>query len=375
MNFKNLKSAGDLSGKKVIIRLDVNVPIVNGNIRDDFRLRKALPTLEHLKSAGAKTLIIGHIESSETDSLQAIFDYFNSKLPVKFATDLTQAADLMAGLKTGEFVLLENLRRFKGEKENSQSFAKEIAGLGEIYINEAFSVSHRPHASIVGLPKLLPSFAGLVFEAEFSNLSKAFNPPKPFLLILGGAKVETKLPLIKKLLPKADTVFVGGVPANDFFKAKGFEVGASAVSQIKLDANLLAETKIMLPLDVVIDGGGGKCTIAPEELGKKDEILDAGLETVAELNFLASKSKFVLWNGPLGNYERGFVEGTENLARALAECGAETIVGGGDTLAALEKLNLFDKFSFVSTAGGAMLDFLSSGTLPGIEALENSLEV
>ena len=236
MKCQSLKSAGSLLGKKVIIRLDVNVPIVGGAVRDDFRLRKALPTLEYLKSAGAKTLIISHIESPETDSLQIIFDYLKAKLPIMFVPDLATAKSATDSLSNGEFVLLENLRRFKGEKENSSDFAKELAELGEIYVNEAFSASHRVHASIVGLPKLLPSFAGFVFEAELSNLSKAFNPPKPFLLILGGAKVETKLPLIEKLLPKADTVFVGGVPGNDFFLAKGLEIGASAVSKIKLDS-------------------------------------------------------------------------------------------------------------------------------------------
>lgn len=370
MNFKTLKQSGGLTGKKVIIRLDVNISVLNGAIRDDFRLRKILPTLAYLKSVGAKTLIIGHIESDETDSLQVIFNYLKTKLPIKFAPDIVSANGFLADLENGGFILLENLRRFRGEKENSPDFAKRLADLGDIYVNEAFSVSHREHASIVGLPKLLPSFGGFLFESEISNLSKVFNPPQPFLLILGGAKVETKLPLIKKFLPKTETVFAGGVLANDFFKARGFEIGESAVSEGKLDSAILNEKKIVLPLDVVIDGNNGKCTIEPKEVSRKDRILDAGLKTIAELNFLAAKSKFILWNGPLGDYEKGFSEGTENLAQVLAECRAETIVGGGDTLTVLEKLNLFDKFSFVSTGGGAMLQFLANETLPGIEALQ-----
>jgi len=370
MNFKSLKLAGPLKDKRVLIRLDLNLPMENGRVRDDFRIRKILPTLEYLRQNGAKTIAIAHIESVETDSLEPVFEALKSFMKLSFVKNLEDAREFLPKMKAGELVLVENLRHFDGEKANTSEFSEELADLGDIYVNEAFSVSHRKHASIIGVPKFLPSYAGLLFEEEVKNLSKAFNPPNPFLFILGGAKTKTKRPLIEKFLSRADQVFIGGVLANDFFKAKGLEVGQSIISETKFDLKkLVANKKVILPADVVIESDGGKRTVKFDAVGKNEKIFDAGIETIAGLNLLANQAKFILWNGPLGDYEKGFSDGTEGLARVLAQSEAETIVGGGDTLAVLDKLDLLDKFSFVSTAGGAMLDFLANETLPGIEAL------
>ena len=359
----------------MLLRLDLNVPIIDGVLRDDFRIKKSMATLNLLHENGAKTIIISHIESVETKSLKAVCEYlsnfFNiSLLKDYFSKETKNAIDRM---NEGDFMLLENLRIYEGEEKNSEHFAKQLASLGEIYVNEAFSVSHREHASIVGVPKFLPSYAGILFEEEVVNLSKAFNPEHPFLFILGGAKFETKMPLIEKFLKLADFVFVGGALANDFFKEKGHETGLSVLSPKKFDLKkLLASDKLLLPLDVVVKNNQGVFIKTPNQVLTEDKILDDGPATISMLEKKLSLSKFVLWNGPLGDYEKGFKEGTIELARAIAKSATKSIIGGGDTLAVVSKLNLGNKFSLISTGGGAMLDFLANETLPGIEAIEGS---
>jgi 3-phosphoglycerate kinase len=288
--------------------------------------------------------------------------------------------------------LLENIRENKGEKENDKKFAKQLASLADIYVNDAFSVSHREHASICAITGFLPSYAGLQLEEEVKQLSAAFNPSHPFIFILGGAKFDTKLPLIQKFSKTADTVFIGGALANDALKAKGYEVGVSKISDGATDISAAVnQPKTMIPIDVVVQNHiekeiGG--------IGPIDSISDSGSKTLAALKAKIDAAQFILWNGPLGVYEKGFMEGTEKLAEMIAErtensknkkvkskdkkikdeneTSVKSIVGGGDTLAAIAKLGVEDKFTFVSTGGGAMLDFLAQGTLPGIEALEAS---
>ncbi len=265
---------------------------------------------------------------------------------------------------------MENLRTLSiGEKENDPVFAKELASLGDIYVNDAFSVSHRKHASVVGVPACLPHFAGIQFEKEYRKLSEAFSPAHPFVFILGGAKFDTKLPLVTKFIEKADTVFVGGALSNDIFKQHGLEIGLSMISSAPVDLSLVvASPKLRIPSDVRVNTP----VALPKQLGEvlvTDKILDAGPQTISDLKKVLSGAKFVLWNGPLGDYEKGFSQSTIELANAIIESGAYSVVGGGDTLAVLGKANLLNQFSFVSTAGGAMLDFLGSGTLPGIEML------
>lgn len=375
MNFQTIRDIKNLKGKRVLLRLDLNSPIVNGGVRDDFRIIKSIPTLNFLSENGAKTVIISHLESAETRSLKTVCEFLSHYINVSFAKDCfsSETKNAIDSLKEGDFILLENLRNYEGEEKNSEHFARQLASLGEIYVNDAFSVSHRNHASIVGVPKFLPSYAGILFTEEVANLSGAFNPEHPFLFALGGAKFETKIPLIEKFLKLADFVFIGGALANDFFKEKGYETGLSVLSPKKFNLEkMMASEKLLLPIDVVVKNSQGVFIKRAGQVLKEDKILDDGPETISMLEKKLSQSKFVLWNGPLGDYEKGFKEGTIELARAIAKSGAKSIIGGGDTLAVVSKMNLENKFSFISTGGGAMLDFLANETLPGIEALERS---
>ena len=373
MDFKTILEAGDLEGKRVIVRIDWNVPLEKGHVVDDFRIRQSLETISHLSKAGAKVILITHIESKETDSLLYVYEHASTLLSLEFCDEVVgeKAISCVSGLKNGDVLLLENLRKNDGEKENTREFALALADLADMYVNEAFSVSHREHASIVGIPKLLPSFAGLQFTEEVKRLSKAFYPKHPFLFILGGAKFDTKIPLIEKFLHIADSIFVGGALAQNFFKELGENVGDSLVSSGTYGlAEKYKTGKIFLPSDMVIKGGDGMGVDTINHMGTGDVILDAGPRTLEVLRTKIHESQSILWNGPLGNYELGNKEGTLTLAKILAESGKETIVGGADTLASIKELGLYEKFSFVSTGGGAMLDFLSSGSLPGIDALK-----
>ncbi len=328
---KSIKEAGELKGKRVLIRVDWSVPMSGGKVADDYGIQASLSTLEYLKEAGAEVTVMTHLES-KSDKIEALYPY------------------LPDGMK-----LLPNLRENPGEESNSPEFAAELAKHGELYVNDAFSVSHRKHASLVGVPKLLPSYAGFRFEEEVRTLSKAFYPKHPFLFILGGAKFDTKLPLLKKFTAIADHIFVGGALANNFYREMGKEIGSSLVSDGDFGlAELLKTDKIILPEDTIeVDG----------------KILDAGPESMEKLKDKINAAKLILWNGPLGNYELGYKMATHQLARMIAASGKESLVGGGDTLAAIQELNLIENFSFVSTGGGAMLEFLATGTLPAIEAL------
>ena len=373
---KTIRDIQFLEGVPVLVRVDFNVPIKNGEVAEGFRVRMALPTIDFLASKGAKIILMSHIESNadgSNPSLEPVAHYLGAKLghPVVFVKKYKDAFAEIARLQSGGCILLENVRFFEGEKANDPKFAKELASLADIYVNDAFSVSHREHASVVGVPKLLPSYAGFQLEKEVLNLSRAFDPARPFLFILGGAKFETKLPLLEKFMLIADSVFVGGALANDFFKAKGYETGASLLSKGDVDLSIyLKNEKLSLPSDVVLQDRSVK---SPDALAKEDKIFDSGPATVAALSNAIAGSKFVLWNGPLGMYEGGYTDATLALAKLIAEAtskhGVESIVGGGDTLAAISTLGNEDQFTFISTGGGAMLDFLAQGTLPGIEAL------
>ena len=338
---KSIKEAGSLKGKRVLLRVDWSVPTQNGKVVNDYQIRVSFPTIHYLREAGAKIVLISHAERDD-ESLSPIFEYVRDLLPLTF-------------VEPSDLVLMENVRRNKGEKANDKNFAKELSRLGDIFVNEAFPESHREYASIVGVPEHLPGFAGLRLELEIKELSKAFYPKRPFLFIIGGAKFETKLPLLKKFVKIADYVFVGGALANNFFKVQGKDVGSSLVAEGERGLSKLLETgKIILPEDVIEDGG---------------RILDAGAVTMEKLKDKIAASKLVLWNGPLGQYEIGYKVATLQLAKLISEFAPESIVGGGDTLAAIKELGIQDKFSFVSTGGGAMITFLATGTLPGIEAL------
>jgi 3-phosphoglycerate kinase len=350
-------------GKNVLARAGFDVPIKNGKVAEDFRIVKSLPTIRLLKSKGAKIILLSHLGEDKL-SLKPVANYLCRHLrDFKFIPSLSMKVveKAVSSMKEGDIIMLENLRREKGEEKNDKNFAKKLADLGDIYVNEAFSVSHREHVSIVGIPKYLPSFAGLLFEKEVKNLSKAFKPKHPFLLILGGVKFESKLGVLEKFLKIADKIFIGGALANNFFILKGMKIDKSLIDKKVPVKKYLHNKKIILPADV---------------RRKNGKILDIGPKAIKELFILIKKAKFILWNGPLGNTDmKDFEKGTEMVARKIAENGAVSIIGGGDTVAAAMKFGVSDRFSFVSTGGGAMLQFLAKGTLPGIEALKKSQKI
>jgi phosphoglycerate kinase len=362
---------GTLHGKRVLVRAGLNVPIQDGKVTDIYRLEQALQTIDFLRQEGARVILCGHVGRDPVATLEPVLRELQNKMPVVFARDI-YAEDVKKTvdyISPGGVVLLENLRRWSGEKENAIEFAKRLASFADIYVNDAFPVCHRAHASIVGVPTLLPSYAGLHLREEIKALSKAFEPTHPFVFILGGAKVETKMPLIKSFMAKADTLFVGGVLANDFFKSAGKEIGKSTHSDEtpKDIARVLA--RITLPEDVVVERNDAKKSIPLDEVKKTDAIYDAGDKSVASLCTAIKQASLVVWNGPLGYCEGGYCEGTNKVAEAIAESKAHSIVGGGDTLAAVDD-DVQEKMSFISTGGGAMLELLAEETLVGIEALK-----
>jgi len=355
---KNIRELNDLKGVRVLVRLDLNVPIDSiGHVVDDYRIRKSLPTINYLLEKGANLILISHIETKDKPTLEPVAKYLK-----KVGMDCHFEKNYKKALASTErVILLENLREHEGEKKNDKKFAKELASLADIYVNEAFSVSHREHASVCAITEFIPSYAGFQFEKEVTELAKVFKPEHPFIFILGGAKFETKLPLVDKFIDIADKVFIGGALANDFFRAKGKDIGDSLVSNPAPDlSKFLNNPKLMLPVDHVLKG---------------TSIMDAGMNTVELLRKEVDKAKFILWNGPVGAYEGGYRAATLEIAEIIAEAtskGAKSFVGGGDTLATIAELKLEDSFTFVSTGGGAMLDYLAKETLPGIEALEGS---
>lgn len=359
MKIKLIKEAGSLKGKRVMVRVDFNVPVQDGKIIDDLRIRVAMPTIEYLKSEGAKVILISHIESIPSLELVA------EKMGINLVKDFM---NWDGKIEESEVLLFENLRTNPGEKANDPEFAKVLASYADIYVNDAFPVCHREHASVVGVPKLLPHYAGFQLMKEIENLSAFFNPAHPFIFILGGAKFETKLPLIEKFSNTADYIFVGGALMNDVFKAKGYEVGKSLVSKEEVDMkSIVADQRIILPTDVVVDSGR-VCSV--KEVQKDEIIMDVGPASVDAFADKIKTAKFILWNGPLGLYEKGFKDQTLKLAKLIMDSGAKCAVGGGDTVAAIESLKVENPNVFISSGGGAMLQFLEEETLVGVEVLK-----
>lgn len=374
---KSIKTLKKLEGKKVLLRTDFNVPLKKDRtvgVEESARIEKSLETIKFLKKAKAKIIIISHIGRDEHDSLKPIADYLSKKIKITFLEGHIQdfIHEKIEKMKPGDIVMLENLRQDEGEISNSSAFARGLSRLADVYVNDAFAASHRRHASIVGIPKFLPSYAGLLLEEETSHLSSVIKKPKkPFLFILGGAKFETKLPLIKKYLKVADFVFVGGALQNNFFKAEGKEVGISLVDNRRYNlGGLLRTKKVMLPIDLVLQKGNGTRVASPEDVKEDERIVDIGPETTKKLKEKIKEAKMILWNGPLGLYEGGFVQSTEEIAKAVAKSSAVSIIGGGDTVVTVKKLKLEKKIHFVSTGGGAMLEYLEKGKLPGIDVLK-----
>lgn len=376
---KSIRSVRKLENVPVLLRAALNVEVENGTVTNSFRLRKALPTIQYLQQKYARTILIGHISDTGTETLEPVYQELKKHIPSLEWCPVHVgkiAKDAIDALPPGGVLLLENLRRSRGESMNEESFAKELASLADIFVQDSFDVCHRKHASVVGVPHHLPSFAGLLVEEEVRELSKLLRPKRPSLAIIGGAKFTTKEPVLKQLLKTYDRVFVGGALANDFIQALGYPVGVSLVSHPDQSAvkELLQHKRLALPTDAVVAPLKAERTegriVSLREVSRDEAILDSGPETAEYLDGLVAKAKTVLWNGPLGNYEQGFVDGSEALAHSIASRKNISILGGGDTVAVVEKMGLQNSFTFISTGGGAMLDFIASGgTLPGLTVL------
>jgi 3-phosphoglycerate kinase len=380
MSYKTLADLPDVHGKRVLVRSELNVPVENGVVGDRFRVEMAAPTLKELANRGAKVIVMAHLGRKPEESLAPVYEVLKEHIPgARFVPhligeDVTKA---IAELPEGGVLLLENVRSHEGETKNDSALADALAQLADYYVNDAFGATHRAHASISGVPARIPGFAGLLLEKELKELSKGLTPESPSLFILGGAKFETKEPLLEASVGRYDTIFIGGALANDFLKAEGFSVGKSLVSEhgVEKVAELIATGKLLLPVDVVVESPDGVHTKRAEHVATEDKIVDVGPETVTELGVRIARAKSILWNGPLGLFEGGYMESTKSVAQLVADAPGYSLVGGGDTVAAIRELKLEDKFGFLSTGGGAMLDYLVDGKLPGVEALEASPQV
>ena len=395
MTFRTLQGA-DLKGKTALVRVDFNVPMDNGKITDDTRLKAALPTIALLSKAGAKVVLLAHFDRPKGKrvpemSLKPVVEPLAKLVgqPVAWADDCIgeQAKAVVDSLKPGGVALLENLRYHAGEEKNDPAFAKELAKLGDIYVNDAFSAAHRAHASTEGVAKLLPAYPGLSMERELNALDAALgNPQRPVIGIVGGSKVSTKLDLLKNLVTRLDKLAIGGGMANTFLYAQGHDVGASYCEKD------LAETareiirlagqnncKLFLPLDIVVaEQMAPGVPTRVRDLGHVDEherILDAGPETVARLKRAMANSKTLIWNGPLGVFEippfdKGTVEAAKEAAKLAKEGKLIAVAGGGDTVSAMHHAGVAQDLTFISTAGGAFLEWMEGKELPGVEALK-----
>jgi phosphoglycerate kinase len=367
----------------ILVRASLNVPIENGVVMNDYRLRRAMPTIRYLSERGARVVLIGHLGEKGTETLSPVAKTLGNLIRgVSFfdGTIGVRAREAVRNITSGNILVMENLRRNGGEISNDRAFARELAALGDIFVQDCFDTSHRPHASIIGVPEILSSYAGFLLEEEISELSRALKPKKPSLAVIGGVKFSTKESVLSALLKTYDHVFVGGALANDFIRASGREVGKSIVSGANTSyiKKLLLNIRLVFPEDSVVvpfTSGGLKNNAGHSHIASTDEIsvdeviVDQGPVTTKLLIELAKEAETVLWNGPLGKYEDGFTSATNSFARSVAASNAYSTIGGGDTIAAVEDLGLLSQFSFISTGGGAMLDFLAKGTLPGIGAI------
>lgn len=366
----SLWGANILPGTRVLVRVDFNVPVAEGRVVDGFRIERSLETIDFLREKGARLILVSHIAG--VDSLRPVSDFLSERMSHVFIDklDFNDMREKLAVLGDGEVALLENLRLHTGEKDNDEEFARALASLADVYVNDAFSVSHRAHASVVSVPRFLPSYAGFLLEEEVDTLSRILEPEKPLLFILGGAKFDTKIPLVERFLGIADTLLIGGALANDIYRSNGYDVGRSLVSEVDI-TNIASNPKVVVPADVVAERGEGVVVISAEAVQSNDLISDASPVWIEEMREKINNAKTILWNGPLGNYEAGYAEGSATLARLIAQAPGFSVIGGGDTVALVEKLGIEEGFDFISTGGGAMLDFLSSGTLPGLEVLKD----
>jgi phosphoglycerate kinase len=391
-NRKTVRDLGDVKGTRIFIRVDYNVPVENGTITDDTRIRASLPTLEHLRKAGARLVLASHLGRPKKGpapefSLKPVAARLSEllKAPVTMAPDSVgpEVQKLAAGLADGGVLLLENVRFYKEEEANDAAFAKKLVddSGATVFVNDAFGTAHRAHASTAGVaPHVKTRVAGLLMEKELKYLGMALSAPeRPFVAILGGAKVSDKIQVIESLLPRVDALLIGGGMAYTFFKAQGKSIGKSLLEEDKigLAKELLSKSggKIRLPEDHVVAAAfkadAERKTLPAAEIPEGWMGLDVGPATQQAYAREAAAAKIVLWNGPMGVFEmEPFAQGTLAVARALAECQGTTIVGGGDSVAAVTQMGLADKIDHVSTGGGASLEFLAGDELPGVACLD-----
>lgn len=379
----------DWRGKTAVVRVDFNVPMKDGGVADDTRIRAVLPTLAHLREHGARVVLLSHLgrpdgQPNRKYSLEPVAERLGElmKSPCRFAADCVgpPAEAAVKMLNPGDVVLLENVRFHAQEEANEPMFARQLASLGDTFVNDAFGTAHRAHASTAGIADYIPAVAGLLMEKEVSYIGGALEDPKrPFVAIVGGAKVSSKLAVLENLIERVDKLLIGGGMANTFFRARGLEIGRSLLEPDLVDtarALLARGSKIVLPSDVVVTtdlkGDAAPRTVAVDTVGLEDIIADIGARTVTEFSDHIRGAGTVLWNGPMGIFEDArFSAGTFAVANALATSSATTIVGGGESVQAVEQAGVADKLSHVSTGGGASLELIEGKTLPGVAVLRS----
>lgn len=392
MNKKSIKDV-EVKGKKVFCRVDFNVPMQNGEITDDTRIQAALPTIEYLTSQGAKVILASHlgrpkgqvVEELRLDPVAKRLSDLTGKEIVKtdavFGPEVDEA---IAGLSEGDILLIENVRFEAGEEKNDEQLAQAFADMADLYVNDAFGAAHRAHASTAGVAEKLPSVAGFLMEKEIDVLGKALeNPERPFTAIIGGAKVKDKIGVIENLLEKVDNLIVGGGLAYTFIKAQGHEIGKSLLEEdkIELAKEFMAKAKekgvnFVLPVDAVVADDFSETAntkaVPIDQIPSDWEALDIGPATREKYSKIVKESKLIIWNGPMGVFEMdAFANGTKAVAEALAETDGYTVIGGGDSAAAVEKFGLAEIMDHVSTGGGASLEFMEGKVLPGVAALDD----
>lgn len=391
MNKKTVKDV-DFQGKRVLVRVDFNVPLKDGVITDDTRIKAALPTINYLIEQGGKVILMSHLgrpkgQVKEEFRLNPVADRLSELLgkEVIKVNDCIgeEPQKAIAKMQPGDVLLLENVRFYAEETKNDPQFAKQLAELADVYVNDAFGTAHRAHASTAGVAQYLPAVAGFLMEKELEMLGKALeNPQRPFVAVIGGAKVSDKIGVIDNLLDKVNTLIIGGGMANTFLKAQGYNVGKSLLEEDKVDLakELLEKAKnagidLLLPVDAVVASSPESTesqTVSVEQVPADQMILDIGPQTAEKFAAVLKHAATVVWNGPMGVFEvDAFAKGTEFVARALAESNAISIVGGGDSAAAVKKTGVADKISHISTGGGASLEFLEGKELPGVKVLQD----
>lgn len=393
MNKKSIRDV-ELAGKRVFCRVDFNVPMQDGVITDDTRIRAAVPTIRYMVDAGAKVILASHfgrpkgqvVEEMRLTPVAAHLSALLGKEVTKLGDSVgeeVQAA--VAGMKNGDVLLLENVRFHPGEEKNDPELAKSFAELADLFVNDAFGTAHRAHASTAGIAQYIPAVSGLLMEKEIRFMGGALsNPERPFTAIVGGAKVKDKIAVIENLLTKVDSLIIGGGMANTFLKAQGYAIGASLCEDDKLDLarSLMEQAKergvnLMMPIDVVVAdrfaADAEKKTVAIDAIPEGWMALDIGPKTVEAYHRVIVESKTVVWNGPMGVFEMdAFAQGTIGVARAMKECSGTTIIGGGDSVAAVEKAGVADEMTHISTGGGASLEFMEGKELPGVTVLSDN---